>query len=378
MTCATILFTDIVGYSKQSQTDQKGMVELLTRCTREEVAGLTSAWAPAVVMLPTGDGLAVAFLDGAGDGPQRMRRALHLAARLLHEIKDAGGELRLGIHAGEVGRIDDVNNQRNIFGAAINMAQRVMDAANANQCLVSDAAWDPCIGGAMATGTKFDLLPHGPAKALVHDTLHTVMVKHDRHAIVRVVDLEWQGARLTSVEAPRSKDQAVLEFTRLPKDRESFVEAMRGARQVALVQLTGRALLSLVRPDELRADLTHLWVFMPSAEALQGITGQVPISGIAKQAATIQAWEDLLNGVRTRLTTANVHLGILDAVPGFGASMLDWDGPEGRLHISPYVWGTHPSHTPGYDIHWTNGLRPPVAAPYVKMIHMMRDGMGPA
>lgn len=376
MACAAIIFVDIVGYSKRSQADQKAMVDAMTRIAREEVADLTSAWAPGVVMLPTGDGLAVVFLDTAGDWLHRVRRALRLAACLLHGMPEVGGFLRVGVHAGEVGKVDDVNNRRNVFGAAINMAQRVMDAANDGQCLISEAAWDPCVGGVTA-GEWFDLLPDDMAKARVHLTPHTVMVKHGRHASVRVVDLEWQKSLLTGEEAPRSKDQTVLEFTPLPKNGERFRETLAGARQIAFVQVTGGTMLPLLQPEELRAELTHLWVFMPSAQALASVAARVPLQAPESQDATIAAWEELLKTVHHRHPKADVHLGIMDATPGFGASMLDWDGPDGRLHISPLVWGTPLAETPGYDIRWNQNRRPTVAAPYINMLRQLRHETGP-
>lgn len=375
MACAAILFVDIVGYSKRSQADQEAMVEAMTRIAREEVADLTSAWTPGVVMLPTGDGLAVVFLDTAGDWLHRVRRALRLAVSLLHGMREVEGILRLGVHAGEVGKVDDVNNRRNVFGAAINMAQRVMDAANDGQCLISEAAWDPCIGGVTA-GEWFDLPPDDTAKAQVQLTPHTVMVKHGRHASVRVVDLEWQKTLLTGAEAPRSKDQTVLEFTPLPKDGERFRETLAKARQIAFVQLTGETMLPLLQPEDLRAELTHFWVLMPSAQALTPVAARVPLHAAAPQDTTIAAWDELLKTIKQRHPTADVHLGILNATPGFGASMLDWDGPEGRLHISPHVWSTTPAETPGYDIPWSQNLRPKVAKPYINMLRKLREETG--
>jgi TolB-like protein/Flp pilus assembly protein TadD len=46
-------------------------------------------------------------------------------------------QLRMGIHSGPVNAVKDVNNRTNIAGAGINMAQRVMDCADAGHILLS-------------------------------------------------------------------------------------------------------------------------------------------------------------------------------------------------------------------------------------------------
>src|SRR5262249_62283106 len=45
--------------------------------------------------------------------------------------------VRMGIHSGPVNAITDLNEQANIAGAGINIAQRVMDCGDAGHILVS-------------------------------------------------------------------------------------------------------------------------------------------------------------------------------------------------------------------------------------------------
>src|SRR4029453_2786960 len=49
-----------------------------------------------------------------------------------HELR-----VRMGIHSGPVNEITDLNEQANIAGAGINMAQRVMDCGDAGHILLS-------------------------------------------------------------------------------------------------------------------------------------------------------------------------------------------------------------------------------------------------
>ena len=50
--------------------------------------------------------------------------------------------LRMGIHSGPVSRLSDINNQNNVAGSGINIAQRVMDFGDAGHILISSAAAD--------------------------------------------------------------------------------------------------------------------------------------------------------------------------------------------------------------------------------------------
>src|SRR5436190_2361541 len=46
-------------------------------------------------------------------------------------------QLRMGVHSGPVSGVVDVNQQANVAGAGINMAQRVMDCGDAGHILIS-------------------------------------------------------------------------------------------------------------------------------------------------------------------------------------------------------------------------------------------------
>jgi class 3 adenylate cyclase len=45
--------------------------------------------------------------------------------------------VRMGIHSGPVNEVTDLNEQANIAGAGINLAQRVMDCGDAGHILLS-------------------------------------------------------------------------------------------------------------------------------------------------------------------------------------------------------------------------------------------------
>lgn len=121
----SVLFLDIVGYSKHAVTEQyqikrrfngmlAGALEVLTRRDR--------------VIVDTGDGAAVVFLGDPEDA---------LVVGVAMRGKAAQMNMRMGINLGPVKLIDDLNDQTNVIGDGINVAQRVMSFAEPGQLLVS-------------------------------------------------------------------------------------------------------------------------------------------------------------------------------------------------------------------------------------------------
>lgn len=95
------------------------------------------------ILLPTGDGICLALL-------KRDPYDLHiqLALSILDGLRTHNTntedeqrkfEIRIGINSNTDNIVTDINGNRNIAGAGINVAQRVMDSADGNQILVSHA-----------------------------------------------------------------------------------------------------------------------------------------------------------------------------------------------------------------------------------------------
>ena len=124
----TVVFIDIVEFSKKPVADQmriKDQLNLLLAASLREVPVKDR------IILDTGDGAAVSFLGDPEDG-----LFLGLALR---DALAAGSplQLRTGINLGPVRLVKDINNQPNIIGDGINVAQRVMGFAAVNQVLAS-------------------------------------------------------------------------------------------------------------------------------------------------------------------------------------------------------------------------------------------------
>src|SRR5438477_5944768 len=128
---AHILFTDIVGYSKLLSDEQRKLFGLLNEIVRNTSQFRAAEAASKLVRLSTGDGMVLAFFTTV-DVPVRCALEISRKLRQHPELK-----LRMGINSGPVDQVSDVNDQRNITGVGINMAQRVMDCGDAGHILLS-------------------------------------------------------------------------------------------------------------------------------------------------------------------------------------------------------------------------------------------------
>src|SRR5438034_9049094 len=126
-----VLFLDIVGYSKlliNEQSEQIQKLKLIVRGT--EQFRLAEAEGK-LLRLPTGDGGALVFRNSP-EAPALCAMEISRELKKHPELR-----VRMGIHSGPVNEVVDLNEQANIAGAGINMAQRVMDCGDAGHILVS-------------------------------------------------------------------------------------------------------------------------------------------------------------------------------------------------------------------------------------------------
>jgi TolB-like protein/class 3 adenylate cyclase/Tfp pilus assembly protein PilF len=126
-----VLFIDIVGYSKLFITEQSEQLQTLKEIVRATEQFRVAEAAGKLLRLPTGDGGALVFRTSP-DAP------VLCAIEIARALKDYPKlRVRMGIHSGPVNEISDLNEQANIAGAGINMAQRVMDCGDAGHILLS-------------------------------------------------------------------------------------------------------------------------------------------------------------------------------------------------------------------------------------------------
>src|SRR5215813_5732523 len=126
-----VLFIDIVGYSQLLITQQTEQIETLRRIVRGTAQFRAAEAEGKLLRLPTGDGGALVFRT-TPEAP--VLCALEIASELK---KHPELKVRMGINSMPVNAITDLNEQANIAGAGINIAQRVMDCGDAGHILLS-------------------------------------------------------------------------------------------------------------------------------------------------------------------------------------------------------------------------------------------------
>jgi tetratricopeptide (TPR) repeat protein/class 3 adenylate cyclase len=131
-----VLFIDIVGYSKLLINQQSEQLETLKAIVRGTEQFKNAEAEGKLLRLPTGDGVALVFRN-TSEAPVFCALEIAKALKAQPDLK-----VRMGIHSGPVNEMTDLNEQANIAGAGINIAQRVMDCGDAGHILLSKRVAD--------------------------------------------------------------------------------------------------------------------------------------------------------------------------------------------------------------------------------------------
>jgi len=131
-----VLFIDIVGYSKLLINEQSEQLQTLKEIVRGTEQFRLAEAEGKLLRLPTGDGGALVFRNSP-EAPVLCALEISKALKSHPELC-----VRMGIHSGPVNEVTDLNEQANVAGAGINIAQRVMDCGDAGHLLVSKRVAD--------------------------------------------------------------------------------------------------------------------------------------------------------------------------------------------------------------------------------------------
>jgi TolB-like protein/class 3 adenylate cyclase/Tfp pilus assembly protein PilF len=168
---AHVLFIDVVGYSTRLINEQAAVVAELNKLVRETSHFRSAEAAGRLIRIPTGDGMALVFFN-TPEAPVQCALEICQALRSHPDI-----HVRMGIHSGPVDSVPDVNDRPSVAGAGINIAQRVMDCADAGHILLSKRVAD-------------DLSQYAHWQPKLHD-LGEIEMKHG--AVISVVNLHGEG-----------------------------------------------------------------------------------------------------------------------------------------------------------------------------------------
>lgn len=159
-----VLAMDVVAYSTLLITQQTDVMTRLNEIVRGTGAFQQANASNKLLRLPTGDGMVLVFFD---DAEAPLECAIEITTALKTHTDIA---LRIGIHSGPIEEVEDVSERRNVAGAGIDLAQRIMDCGDAGHILLSRRVAD-------------DLAPYPRWHQNLHD-LGEYEIKHGRKITV--------------------------------------------------------------------------------------------------------------------------------------------------------------------------------------------------
>ena len=225
---AHVLFMDLVGYSRLPLEEQNQRIEALQEVVRGREAVQIAEADGTLLAHPAGDGMALAFF-GDPSAPARCALEVSEAIRSRDDLP-----LRIGIHSGPVYQAEDINRTANVRGPGINVAQRVMDCADAGHILLSYTTADA-------------LLPLSAWEDRLFD-LGEVEVKHGLRLRLYGLTNGEGGADAPSARIRELREQWSAEHRahNLPASLTSFIgreeqieEVKQRLRETRLLTLTG-------------------------------------------------------------------------------------------------------------------------------------------
>lgn len=275
----SVLFLDIVEYSKMSVS---GQISLKDRFNSYLSAAIRDVPLADRIILDTGDGAAINFL---GDVEDALKAALSLRESILNEDPGLNPPLlvRAGINLGPVRLVRDINGQPNIVGDGINVAQRVMGFADADQILVSRSYYDAVSRLSPEYAGMFSYQGSRTDKHVREHEVYAIGHLGEKTADLIATNLhEVQLARfVTSVR--ESWNAVISRLGNVIKNfRSRFEQADRRQRAIYAgaiavpVVLIGVLVLTLGGRDEMPAQ--------PDAESLSAASGIEPVPAAAPAA----------------------------------------------------------------------------------------------
>src|SRR6266446_1207187 len=138
----TVVFTDIVSYSKRSTVNQENLIAIFVDVFRSALQDAGVAFGEEAIGVPTGDGVALCLLDSrTNDTPVAALRFVRALTRHVntHNMAEADPSfrqngwsptttaffLRIGVSRGELLTYTDMNGNRNFAGRTPNDAARL-------------------------------------------------------------------------------------------------------------------------------------------------------------------------------------------------------------------------------------------------------------
>lgn len=141
------IFLDITNYSKNRTIEaQCDIIDVMNKIVRDAISSFKID-NKNVSFIPTGDGMCIALLDIHNPFDVHMAIALKIM-ELLHKYNNAEKDemrkfkIRIGVNENTDNLITDVNGNKNVAGAGITEAQRIMDQCDGGNILVGRSVYN--------------------------------------------------------------------------------------------------------------------------------------------------------------------------------------------------------------------------------------------
>jgi TolB-like protein len=298
-----VLFIDIVGYSKLLIDEQRERIQELREIVRGTKQFRLAEAEGKLLRLPTGDGGALVFRTSP-EAPVLCALEIGKALKAHSELR-----VRMGIHSGPVNEVADLNEQVNMAGAGVNIAQRVMDCGDAGHILLSKHTAEDLGHYRQWQAQLHDLgecdIKHGSRLHVVNlytgevgnpqvPTKFRQAVKKRRRALIAVLILfaaavgagYYFFSQRPAFKAP-DKSIAVLPFENLSEDKSNayFAEGMQDEILARLSKIADLKVISRTStqkyksaPDNLREIAKQLGVANVLEGSVQRAADQVRVN----------------------------------------------------------------------------------------------------
>jgi adenylate cyclase len=248
----TVLFIDIVGFARQPVNQQRQSLKELLKAVRSTEEYQRANAADHLLRLPTGDGMALVFLNTTPVMPACCARQI---CKALANSGSRGCGIRVGLHSGPVYRDQDIDDKPNVTGDGINLAQRVMNCGDAGHIILSSAVaeflrafddWAPLIHDLGEVKVKHDKVMHifslhgegfgnpAPPKVVIDRDRHRYMMVGAAAAVAVIIFLAALLVYYLASATGNQKIESVAIFPFTVVDNRDDSELKNAAEDIAL------------------------------------------------------------------------------------------------------------------------------------------------
>src|SRR5262249_46050322 len=240
--------------------------------------------------------------------------------------------------------VADINGKPNLCGDTINFAQRLMDAANPRQVLLSESAFREYVGPANKGGD--DPFPFRFDNPVPITAKHGLQIQVYPMLVNRAVPY-WSN------DEPDSRHWAAVSMTKISHSLASFYDKLMESSEIAFVIATGIGILKKYHDCGERVEsfindkLEKFWVFMADEELYERMGG----ASVDGATMPFQHYVEERRGLFRRLREAYPGAELLFGrcrFMGCHGSYFNWNKEDSYIYTYPYVWGTQIPDISGY------------------------------